>query len=81
MSAFTYPLFGTCDMCAEGPTPLREIDPDSEAWVCRDCDALMTAGFQAAALAMDVPYEVAVKGIEAYHRAAVPSPHDTRTQP
>ena len=65
----TYPHHGTCDGCAEGPLPLREVDPTTEAWICERCDERMDAGFAAAAEVMGVPVEVATAGIAVYFDA------------
>jgi hypothetical protein len=47
-----YPHHGTCDRCAEGNKPLREADPDTEAWVCRECSDLLEQAQEAATAAL-----------------------------
>jgi hypothetical protein len=43
MSERTYPLYGTCDGCAQSDRPLRESDPETQAWICAECDAEQVA--------------------------------------
>jgi hypothetical protein len=73
VSLGTYPHYGTCDSCAEGPRPLRETDPETQAWVCEQCDNLHYSGVVAAAEAMHVTPEVASAGMDAYFSAAAGS--------
>jgi hypothetical protein len=43
---------GTCDSCAEGDKPLREIEDGSDAWICEECYDREERGVLAAAEAM-----------------------------
>jgi hypothetical protein len=67
---YDYPHHGTCDACAEGPKDLREPDPETQAWICRDCSDRIDAAIALAAEVMGVPITVAAAGIAAYEKAS-----------
>lgn len=72
------PLMGTCDVCAEGPRLIVEVDPDTEAYMCDRCWSFEEKAIRAAAEVLRIelprsnaPYQVhlARKVIDAYHAA------------